>query len=148
MIMTYGNGVGSRLNTAASSMAVRRDEPKRRGFHVGQLVDGLRERDLVEDFERSGMNGVAAKVAVEVAMRLEQCHADARPRQEQRQRDARGTRTDDAAGRVDAARPSWAVSAEWRGALIRPLPEERSCYVAGFHNKNESEPMNVVRCCQ
>ena len=76
-----------------------RYEPERLGFDVRQRVNGLREPDLVEHFERSGVDRVAAKVAVEIPVRLEQRHRHAGPGQEQRQGDAGGPGAYDAAAR-------------------------------------------------
>ena len=73
-----------------------RYEPERFGLDVRQRVDGLREPDLVEHLERCGMDRVAAKVAVEVAMCLEQRHGHAGAREEQRQCHARWAGPDDA----------------------------------------------------
>jgi hypothetical protein len=44
------------------------------------------------------MDGVAAKVAVEVVVRFEQCHFDTLTCQEQREKHAAGSTPDDATG--------------------------------------------------
>jgi hypothetical protein len=50
---------------------------------VGHFVQRCGEADLVEDFQGGGMNGVAAKFAVEVFVHFEKRHRHATPREEQ-----------------------------------------------------------------
>ena len=100
MIIMYGNGVGSRLKTAASSIATLDMNRNDLALTCGSACTRFGEPDLVEHLERRGMNRVAAKVAIEIPVRLEQRHAHARAREQQRQHDAGGSGADDATARA------------------------------------------------
>src|SRR4030095_7637356 len=53
------------------------DGPKGSRLHMRQFVQPLCQSDLIEYLERRRVNRVAAKIAIEVSVRLEQCHRDA-----------------------------------------------------------------------
>ena len=65
---------------------------------VGNFVHLVRQSDLVEDFERRGMNGVSAKLAVKVLVHFQKRDRNALPGEKQGQHRAGGTAANDAAG--------------------------------------------------
>src|SRR6185436_9372708 len=92
---------------------LRRNEAHRAQLAVAELVQLLRGPDAVEHLHRRGMDGVAAKVALEVRVPLQDLHADAAPRQEQAQDHARGPAAHD-----DAAGPAAQIlGADWERAM-------------------------------
>jgi len=52
---------------------------------VAQFEQPIRQTDLVQEFERRGMHGIAAEIAVEILVRFEQRHRHALARQQQRE---------------------------------------------------------------
>jgi len=108
--------------------AARRDELERRRLDVRQLVQPLREADLRQNLERRRMDRVAAEVALEIAMRLEQRHGHAGAREQQRQHDAARSGADDTASRVmaqQAANPSEALRASQAEGARSPRTRRR-----------------------
>jgi hypothetical protein len=67
---------------------------------VRQLVQAVGEANLVEYFQRRWMNRVAAEIAVEVGVRLEQADPDTGAREQQGQHHPARSAADDAARRV------------------------------------------------
>jgi hypothetical protein len=61
----------------------RGDCPERRRLHVWQLEQPLCQPDLVEHLERRRVDRIAAKIAIEVSVCLEQRHANARACQQE-----------------------------------------------------------------
>jgi hypothetical protein len=62
-------------------------------------VQGGGETDLVEDFERGGVNGVAAELAVEVPVHFQKRYGNSATREEQSEYRASGPGADDTAAR-------------------------------------------------
>jgi hypothetical protein len=67
---------------------------------MGKRQETIGQTDLVESLQNSRVERIPAEVTVEVAMRFEQRHGDAFPREKKRQDDAGRARSDDDAGRL------------------------------------------------
>jgi hypothetical protein len=70
------------------------------GFLVGPFQELFQQPKLVQDFERGGVDRIAAEIPQEVTVLLEDHDVDTGPRQQEAQHYARGSATRDAAGRL------------------------------------------------
>ncbi len=73
-------------------------------FLVRQLQKLVEQPELVHQFERRGMNGVAAKVAEEIRVLFQNDNVDAGARQQKSQHDAGRPAAGNAAGGRDGRR--------------------------------------------
>ena len=65
---------------------------------VAEGEQGIREPDLVHDFQDRRVEGIAAELPIEISVPFKQRHGDAVTRQEQRQHRPRRPTADDATG--------------------------------------------------
>jgi len=88
-----------------------------RELRVRQRVQRPRQPHAVEQLQRRGVDRVAAEVAVEVAVRLQQCHVHPLPRQQQGEEHAARPAADHTAARF-GARGAHALAPTGDGASI------------------------------
>jgi hypothetical protein len=102
--------VGRWLKSAKAYSRSPKNAPDGRLLVVRQLEKLVEQAELGHDFQRRGVNGVAAEIAQEVGMLLKHDNVDAGARQQEAEHPPAGSAADDAATRGDSFGGHWRSS--------------------------------------